>query len=75
MIDPATGWFKMAEIKTEHAYIIENFIEQMWFDQYPWPMEVVLDRGTKVMAKFTEMTQKHNGVTKCQITAQNPQAN
>eukprot|EP00957_Ditylum_brightwellii_P183476 13975962-Ditylum_brightwellii.AAC.1 len=27
MIDPATGWFEMAEIKTEPADIIANVIE------------------------------------------------
>eukprot|EP00957_Ditylum_brightwellii_P198499 15128257-Ditylum_brightwellii.AAC.1 len=58
MIDPATGWFEMAEIKIGHADIIANIIEQTWFDQYPWPTEVVLDRGTEFMAKFTEMIQK-----------------
>eukprot|EP00957_Ditylum_brightwellii_P137659 10494110-Ditylum_brightwellii.AAC.1 len=65
----------MAEIKTKHADVIANIIEQTWFDQYPWPMEVVLYRGTEFMAKFTEMIQRDYGVTKRLITAQNPQAN
>eukprot|EP00957_Ditylum_brightwellii_P032750 2482642-Ditylum_brightwellii.AAC.1 len=30
MTDPATGWFKMAEIKSKRADIIANVIEQMW---------------------------------------------
>eukprot|EP00957_Ditylum_brightwellii_P097322 7412917-Ditylum_brightwellii.AAC.1 len=47
----------------------------MQFNRYPWPMEVVLDRGTKVMAKFTEMSQRDYRVTKCPIIAQNPEAN
>eukprot|EP00957_Ditylum_brightwellii_P158438 12059133-Ditylum_brightwellii.AAC.1 len=75
MIDPATGWFKMAGIKTKHADAIANVIEQTWFNRYPWPMEVVLDRGTKLTAKFTEMIQRDYGVTKRLITARNPQAN
>eukprot|EP00957_Ditylum_brightwellii_P006659 506024-Ditylum_brightwellii.AAC.1 len=69
MIDPATGWFEMAEIKTKRADIIANVIEQMWFNQYPWPTEVVLDRGTEFMAEDTEMIQKDYRVTKCLITA------
>eukprot|EP00957_Ditylum_brightwellii_P176889 13473983-Ditylum_brightwellii.AAC.1 len=75
MIDPATGWLVMAEIKTKYADVIANVIEQTWFNQYPWPTEVVLDRGTEFMAKFMEMIQKDYGITKRLITAQNPQAN
>ena len=75
MINPATGWFEMAEIKTKRADVIANIIEQTWFDQYPWPTEVVLDRGTEFMAEFTEMIQRDYGVTKRPITTRNPQAN
>eukprot|EP00957_Ditylum_brightwellii_P061245 4648138-Ditylum_brightwellii.AAC.1 len=75
MIDPATGWFEMTEIKTKHADFIANVIEQTWFNRYPWPTEVMLDRGTKFMAKFIEMIQRDYRVTKCLIPAQNPQAN
>eukprot|EP00957_Ditylum_brightwellii_P114497 8730270-Ditylum_brightwellii.AAC.1 len=59
----------MAEIKTKHADVIADAIEQTWFNQYPWPMEVVLDRGTEFMAKFTEMIQRDYGITKRPITA------
>eukprot|EP00957_Ditylum_brightwellii_P051040 3870144-Ditylum_brightwellii.AAC.1 len=65
----------MAKIKSEHADVIANAIEQTWFNPYPWPTEVVLDRGTKFMAKFTEMIQRDYGVTKRPITAQDLQAN
>eukprot|EP00957_Ditylum_brightwellii_P181424 13819897-Ditylum_brightwellii.AAC.1 len=59
----------MAEIKTKHADVIANIIEQTWFNQYPCPTEVVLDRGTEFMAKFTEMIQTNYGITKRLITA------
>eukprot|EP00957_Ditylum_brightwellii_P016745 1260433-Ditylum_brightwellii.AAC.1 len=58
----------MAEIKTKRADIIANIIEQTQFNQYTWPLEVVLDRGTEFMAKFTEMIQKDYRVTKRPIT-------
>jgi hypothetical protein len=32
MIDPATRWFKMAEIKTKCADAIVTVIEQTWFN-------------------------------------------
>eukprot|EP00957_Ditylum_brightwellii_P076816 5839092-Ditylum_brightwellii.AAC.1 len=75
MIKPATGWFKMAEIKTKCADVIANAIEQTWFNKYPWPTEVVLDRQTEFMAEFTEMIQRDIRVTKRPITTQNLQAN
>eukprot|EP00957_Ditylum_brightwellii_P161599 12303807-Ditylum_brightwellii.AAC.1 len=75
MIDPATGWFEMTEIKSKCAGVIANVIKQTWFNRYPWPAEVVLDRGTEFMAKFTEMIKRDYGITKHPITAQNPQAN
>eukprot|EP00957_Ditylum_brightwellii_P116425 8880785-Ditylum_brightwellii.AAC.1 len=59
----------MAEIKTKRADVIANVIEQIWFNQYPRPTEVVLDRGTEFMAKFTELIQRDYGVTKHPITA------
>eukprot|EP00957_Ditylum_brightwellii_P003239 246824-Ditylum_brightwellii.AAC.1 len=65
----------MAEIKTKHADVIANVIEQTWFNQYPWPTEVVLDRGTKIMANFTEMIQRNYRVTKRPKPARNLQAN
>ena len=68
MINPATGWFEMAETKTKRADVIANVIEQTWFNRYPQPTEVVLDRGTEFMAEFMEMIQRDYGVTKRLIT-------
>eukprot|EP00957_Ditylum_brightwellii_P176222 13418360-Ditylum_brightwellii.AAC.1 len=65
----------MAEIKTKRADVIANVTEQTWFNRYPWPTQVVLDRGAEFMAEFTEMIQRDYGVTKRPITTQNPQAN
>eukprot|EP00957_Ditylum_brightwellii_P068919 5231365-Ditylum_brightwellii.AAC.1 len=59
----------MAEIQTKHADVIANAIEQTRFNRYPWSTEVVLDRGTEFMAKFTEMMQRDYGITKRPITA------
>ena len=73
MIDPVTGWFKMAEIKTKSADVIANVIELTWLNRYPWPTEVVLDRGREFMAEFSEMIQKDYGLIKKPITT-NPTA-
>jgi transposase InsO family protein len=75
MIDPATGWFEIASINTKRADIIANTVEQTWFTRYPWPSQVVLDRGTEFMAEFTHMLENEYGITKKAITKRNPQAN
>ena len=45
MIDPATGWFEIMEVPEKRADIIANLLEQQWLMRYPWPTQVVLDRG------------------------------
>ena len=52
MIDPATGWFKMRQIPNKRADEIVNIVEQTWFTRYPWPTQIVFDRGTEFMAEF-----------------------
>ena len=47
----------------------------MWLNRYPWPQEVVLDRGTEFMAEFSKMIQEDYGVKKKPISKRNPQAN
>ena len=46
MIDPATNWFEIKEIKTKRADVIANLVEQIWLTRYPWPTKVITDRGT-----------------------------
>jgi len=75
MIDPATGWFEIASINTKRADVIANIVEQTWFTRYPWPSQVILDRGTEFMAEFTNMLESEYGITKKPITKRNPQAN
>lgn len=75
MIDPATGWFEIKEIKTKRSDVIANVVEQTWLTRYPWPTRVVLDRGTEFMAEFSTMIKDDYGIKLKPITAQNPQAN
>ena len=79
MIDPATGWFNFAELKTKRADIIANKIEQAWLNKYPWPTEIytrpaeiILDRGREFMAEFSKMILKDYGIKKKPITSRNP---
>jgi hypothetical protein len=76
MIDPAPGWFEIAEVPgTKRADVIANVVEQQWLCRYPWPQQVVMDRGTKFLAEFSKLLSEEYGIDKKPITKRNPQAN
>ena len=75
MIDPATGWFEMAQIPNKTAAEIADITEKTWFTRYPLPQRIVFDRGTKFMAEFSRMCQNHYGLKRKPITTRNPQFN
>ena len=52
MIDPATGWLEIVEIKEKSSIAVAKVAEKRWFMRYPWPSQVVLDRGTEFMGNF-----------------------
>ena len=57
MIDPAAGWFDMAQTPNKTAEKIADITEKTWFTSYPLPQWIVFDRGTKFMAEFSKMCQ------------------
>eukprot|EP00957_Ditylum_brightwellii_P107733 8219584-Ditylum_brightwellii.AAC.1 len=61
---PATDWFDIAEIKTQKADVVSNVVEITWLTRYPYPTQVVLDRGTEFMTEFTNMIPSDYGVKK-----------
>eukprot|EP00957_Ditylum_brightwellii_P179848 13700672-Ditylum_brightwellii.AAC.1 len=75
MIDPVTDWSDITEIKTKKVDVVSNVVETTWLTRYPYPTQVVLDRGTEFMAEFNEMIASDYGVKKKTITARNHQAN
>ena len=75
MIDPATGWFEMAEIPSKDAYTVADVVERTWFMRYPWPTKVIIDRGTEFLGEFATMIKEDFGAVKAVITTRNPQAN
>ena len=64
MIDPTTGWFKMAQIPNRTASEISDITEKTWFTRYPLPQRIVFDSGTKFMAEFAKMCHNPERVTK-----------
>ena len=47
MIDPATGWFEMAQIPNKTAAEIADITEKTWFTHCPLPQRILFDCGTK----------------------------
>ena len=75
MIDPVTGWLEMRQIPNKRADTVSNIVEQAWLTRYPWPSQIVYDKGTEFMAEFADMVQNDYGIKKRGITTRNPQAN
>jgi len=75
MIDPATSWFEVVEIKNKLAINIANIVEQTWLTRYPWPTEMTYDQGTEFMAEFANMIKNDYGINVHAATKRNPQAN
>ena len=76
MIDPATGWFEIARIDNKESMEVANVLErQKWLTRYPWPTEVICDRGREFMGAVKDMLKDDYGVSKKMITTRNPQAN
>ena len=63
MIDLATEWFEVHEIKEKDTGSIANAVEQEWLTRYPWPQELIFDRGTEFMGEFARMVEIDYGIT------------
>ena len=75
MIDPAIGWFNMAQIPNKTAAEIAVITEKTWFTRYPLPQKIVFDCGTEFVAEFAKMCQHDYGLKRKPITTRNPQSN
>ena len=75
MIDPATGWFEIVQVKNKESHTVAEIVEQAWLCRYPWPTTIILDRGSEFMGEFSRMIREDYGIKKRAITARNPQAN
>ena len=44
MINPITGWSKIAEYNNKYKRKIVNSVETTWLTRYPWPTEIMYDQ-------------------------------
>ena len=75
MIDPATGWFEMAQIPNKTAPEIADITKKTWFTRYPLPQRIVFDHGTEFMAEFDKMCHNDYWLKRKHIKTRNPQSN
>jgi transposase InsO family protein len=74
IINPATGWFEMKEIRAPDAATTTAAMDDIWFSRYPRPQIIGYDGGGKFKSVFEE-TIANYGLEKKSTTAYNPQAN
>lgn len=75
MIDPATSWIEIAPITNKEPFTIAQTAESIWLTRYPWPTELIYDRGKEFMGEFKRMIHEDYPIKGKQITVRNPQAN
>jgi hypothetical protein len=75
MIDPVTGWFEIAQIPAKTADVVINVFETSWLTRYPFPADVVMDRGVEFMGEVQRSLRQEYGARCRLITTRNPQAN
>ena len=51
MMEPATGWFEIAEVPNARADFMANVPETTWLSQHPWPTETRMDKGGEFAGK------------------------
>ena len=75
MINPATGWFKMAQIPNKTAAEIADITKKTWFTRYPLPQRIVFDHGIEFMSEFSKMCHNYYVLKRKPITTRNPRSN
>ena len=75
MIDPVTNWFEVTQVDNKSSAEVANELEICWFNRYPLPTEIVLDRGKEFMGEVQRMMLRDYNITRKPITTRNPQAN
>jgi hypothetical protein len=74
MIDPATGWFEIAEMKDQSSEAAMNAFDDTWLSRYPRPEFIGFDNG-KEYKKFFKQLINNYGLKPKPTTTYNPQSN
>jgi hypothetical protein len=74
MIDPATGWFEITEVKSPDAEAAMKAFDDTWLCRYPRPQFIGFDNGSEYKNVFSAMCENY-GMEKKLSTSYNPQSN
>ena len=74
MIDPATGWFEIANIISPTTDEAQKAFDSYWLARYPRPAEIGFDNGSEFKWLFRELC-ANMGIKPKQSTEYNPQSN
>lgn len=73
-IDPATGWFEIAEVKNKTSANISQLLDTVWLSRYPRPQRVVMDNGSEFKKDFLPILKEY-GIKPSKTSIKNPRAN
>ncbi len=73
-VDPATGWFEIAEIPDKISARISQIFNNTWLPRYPRPRTVIFDSGNEFKKDFLPLVREFS-IKPTPITIKNPQAN
>ena len=74
MIDPATGWLEITEIKdNNNSADASRIFNNTWLSRYPRPKSIIYDNGVEFKRNFESLLKTY-GINPRRVTAKNPQA-
>jgi len=74
MIDPATGWFEIKDVKHANAQEVSAAFDDTWLCRYPRPQYLGFDGGSEFKSVFEQMRRNYE-MKKKPSTSYNPQSN
>ena len=73
-VDPASGWFEIAEITDKISARIDQIFKNTWLSHYPRPRKVIFDNGNELKKDFSPLL-KDFSIKPTPPIIKNPQAN
>jgi hypothetical protein len=62
MIDPATGWFEIAELIRGGADYTADLLKKVWLTQCSWPTEIICYHGKEFMVEVIDILKDDYGI-------------
>ena len=74
MIDPATGWFEVKDVRDKTATAAMEAFDDVWLSRYPRPQFIGFDNGSEYKGVFKELCTNYGIQPKLSLSY-NPQSN